>query len=195
MDVSDPVKAVIPSLDGRILVVLAGSSAPMSLADIHERLGRASKSGVRLALLRLVDEGVVHRVPGGYILNREHLAAPAVALLAAMRSELLRRIEAFVTTSDVKPLLVAAFGSFARRDGDSDSDIDLLLVTEAENAEELAGDLSERVRVWTGNECHVLTLTPLDLRRMRHNREALLQEWERDLEVICGDVQVIEGHS
>lgn len=191
MDVSNPVKAVIPSLDGRILMVLAGSNVARTLADIHEQLGRASKSGIRLALLRLVHEGVVRRVPGGYILNREHLAAPAVALLAAMRSELLHRIEEFVGTWHVKPLLVAAFGSFARRDGDSDSDIDLLLVAEATNAEERAGDLSERVRAWTGNECHVLTLTPSDLRRMRRSREAILREWERDLEVICGDVHVI----
>lgn len=33
-------------------------------------------------MLRLVGEGLVHDVAGGYLLNREHLAAPVVDLLA-----------------------------------------------------------------------------------------------------------------
>lgn len=193
MDVSNPVRSVVPSLDGPVLVVLAGSTDARSLADIHERVTGASKSGVRLSLLRLVEEGAVLKVPGGYILNREHLAAPAVVLLAGMRSELLRRIEVLVNEWTVEPLLVAAFGSFARRDGGTQSDIDLLLVTKAKNADEQAGALSERVRAWTGNACHVMALTPADLSRMRNNKERILREWDRDLEPIRGSANVLKG--
>lgn len=193
MDVSNPVSSVIPTLDGAVLVVLAGSTAARSLADVHQQVPGASKSGVRLSLLRLVEQGVVLQAPGGYILNREHLAAPAVALLAEMRSELLRRIGELVDGWEAGPLLVAAFGSFARRDGDSESDIDLLLVSKAKSADEQAGELSGRVRAWTGNECHVLALAPADISRMRRNKESILGEWDRDLEPIRGDSHVLKG--
>ena len=195
MDVSNPVSSVIPSLHGAVLVVLAGSTAPRSLADVHLQVPGASKSGVRLALLRLVEDGVVLHAPGGYMLNREHLAAPAVVLLAQMRSELLHRIGTMVDEWEAEPLLVAAFGSFARRDGDAESDIDLLLVTRAKNADEQAGELSERVRAWTGNECHVMALTPADIRRMRRSKESILMEWDRDLEPIRGTCDVLKSLS
>ena len=195
MDVSNPVSAVIPSLDGAVLMVLAGSTASRSLAEVHAQVPGASKSGVRLSLLRLVAAGVVLQTPGGYTLNREHLAAPAVVLLAGMRSELLRRIGMIADVWEVQPLLVAAFGSFARRDGDAESDIDLLLVTRAKNADEQAGDLSERVRAWTGNECHVMALTPADISRMRRNKEDILREWDRDLEPIRGTSDVLKDRS
>ncbi len=195
MDVSNPVSSVIPSMDGAVLVVLAGSTATRSLADVHEQVPGASKSGVRLTLLRLLKEGVVLQVPGGYILNREHLAAPAVVLFAGMRSELLHRVGMLADEWEVEPLLVAAFGSFARRDGDSESDIDLLLVTKAKDADEQAGELSGRVRAWTGNECHVMALTPTDISRMRKNKEGIFKEWDRDLELIRGNSDVLKGRS
>ena len=195
MDVSNPVRSVIHSMAGPVLVVRAGSTATSSLANVHGQVPGASKSGVRLTLLRLVEEGVVLQVPGGYILNREHLAAPAVVLLAGMRSELLRRIRMLVDEWEEEPLLVAAFGSFARRDGDTESDIDLLLVTKAKNADEQAGELSERVRAWTGNQCHVMALTHTDISRLRRNKEGILKEWERDLETIRGDSDVLKGRS
>jgi hypothetical protein len=72
----------VPTLDGPVLVVLAATTAPLSLAEVHRRAGEGSKSGIRRVLLRLVSESVVHEVPGGYLLNREHLVAPAVELLA-----------------------------------------------------------------------------------------------------------------
>ncbi len=79
---------------------------------------------------------------GGYLLNRDHLAAPAVLVLAGMRSELLRRIGEFTDQWEVAPLLLGTFGSFARRDGDADSDIDFLLVAKAKNSDEQAGNLA-----------------------------------------------------
>lgn len=77
-----PITTVVPSLDGPVLVALAATTTPMGLATVHARAGRGSKSGVRAVLLRMVGEGLVLEVPGGYVLNRDHLATPAVELLA-----------------------------------------------------------------------------------------------------------------
>jgi predicted nucleotidyltransferase len=112
-----------------------------------------------------------------------------------MRPELLRRIGEISDAWDTTPLLLGVFGSFARRDGDSGSDIDLLLVTKAKDADEQAGELSGRVRTWTGNQCHVMALTPTDISRMRRNKEGILKEWDRDLELIRGNSDVLKGRS
>jgi len=195
MDVGSPVRAVIPTLDGSVLQALSGTTAPLSLSDVGELADAGSLSGLRLALLRMVDQGVVLAVPGGYILNREHLAAPAVLLLTGMRSEFMRRIGELSDSWSTAPLLLGVFGSFARRDGDATSDIDLLLVTTAEDADEQAGELAERVHAWTGNQCHVMTLTPADIRRMRRNKERILAEWDRDLETVRGGLAELKGRS
>lgn len=91
-----PITTVIPSLDGPALAALAAMTAPMGLADVHTRSGRGSKSGVRSVLLRMVEEGLVLEVHGGYVLNRDHVAAPAVMLLASLHGELANRIRAVV---------------------------------------------------------------------------------------------------
>ncbi len=191
MDVSRPVQAVTPTLDGSILVALAGTTAPLTLTEMVQLLQSGSKSGVRSSALRLVSQGSVLAVPGGYLLNRDHLAAPAVLVLAGMRSELLRRIGEFTDQWEVAPLLLGTFGSFARRDGDADSDIDLLLVAKAKNSDEQAGNLAERVRAWTGNECHVMVLTPADITRMQRAKEGILKEWDQDLVMVRGSIGVL----
>lgn len=71
MDVSMPISCVVPSLDGPVLVVLAGTTSPVGLAEIHRRTGRGSKSGIPHVLRRIVESGLIHEVPGGFVLNRE----------------------------------------------------------------------------------------------------------------------------
>jgi hypothetical protein len=192
MDVSSPIAAVIPSLDGGVLMALAGSTSAKSLNDVWHQTPGASKSGVRLALLRLASEGVVLQVPGGYILNQEHLAAPGVLALAGMRTDFLDRLREFVAD---QPDVLYCPGLHARRDGDSDSDIDVLLVTQATDAAQLAGELSDNVRRWTGNPCHVVVLSLADVRRMRGNQEPILEAWGQDLLVVTGDSRVLEGQT
>lgn len=193
MDVSHPIRSVLRTLDGPVLEVLAGTNAPLSLTRLASLAGAGSLSGVRLSVLRLVDHGIVEALPGGYRLNREHLATPAIVALARMRAELLNRIGEVADGWGEAPALLGVFGSFARRDGDAHSDIDLLLVSEAQQAPEQAGMLSEQVRVWTGNPCHIIVLKSSDLVRMRRHREGILDQWHRDIEEIRGDVTVLAG--
>ncbi|MGH9185278.1 MAG: hypothetical protein ACRD0U_05630, partial [Acidimicrobiales bacterium] len=89
MNVSNPIWSVIPSLDGAVLSALAGTAAPLNLSAVHKLAGRGSLSGVRRVLIRLVGTGIVLDVPGGYVLNRDHVAATAIESLANLWGEVL----------------------------------------------------------------------------------------------------------
>lgn len=192
MDVAMPLRSVVPTLDGPVVAVLAATTAPLSLAEVYRRAGGGSKSGIRRVLLRLVSEGVVHEVPGGYLLNREHLAAPAVEILANLHGELLARIRGEIDGWAEAPVLVGLFGSAARRDGDATSDIDLLVVGDDPNVDDV-DRLGQRIEAWTGNTAQVIALTPGDLRRMRGAKEPIVAVWEQELVVISGDRRALKG--
>lgn len=187
MDVSMPITTVVPSLDGPVLAALAGTTTPMKLASVHTRAGRGSKSGVRSVLLRMVDEGLVLEVPGGYVLNRDHLAAPAVELLAALHGELTSRIRGAVEEWPMPPALVGMFGSAARRDGDASSDIDVLVVSEDPDLHDRVDELADQIRRWTGNWAQIIGRTPKEITRLRRAKEPILAEWAQDLVVIAGE--------
>lgn len=191
MDVAQPITAVAPSLDGPVLAALAATTKPLSLAEVHALAGKGSKSGVRTVLLRLAHVGLVEKVPGGYLLNRDHLAAPAVGLLATMHGELSRRIRGVIEGWPVRPLLVGLFGSTSRRDGDTGSDIEILVVSEDPDLDVRIDDLAALVRRWTGNRAHIVRRTPEDIELLRLNQEPILSEWTRDLVAIAGNRNVI----
>jgi len=192
VDVALPLRSVVPTLDGPVVAVLAATTAPLSLAEVHRRAGGGSKSGIRRVLLRLVAEGVVHEVPGGYLLNREHLAAPAVELLANLHGEFLARIRREVDGWTRPADLVGLFGSAARRDGDASSDIDVLVVGDDPDIDDV-DRLGQRIEAWTGNSAQVIALTPGDLRRLRRAKEPIVAAWERELVVISGDRRALKG--
>src|SRR4051812_29514068 len=95
MNLSHPIEVVTPTVDADALAVLAGADAAFTGRQVHQVAGRHSERGVRNALHRLVEQGIVtsERVGAAdrYALNREHLAAPHIEALANLRSELLAR--------------------------------------------------------------------------------------------------------
>jgi len=193
MNVAMPILSVIPSLDGPVLAALSGTNSPLSLAEVHARSGRGSKSGVRQVLLRMVEEGLVLGVPGGFVLNRQHLAAPAVTMLADLHGELTRRIRSAVASWPGDVALVGLFGSAARRDGDSHSDIDVLVVSDATDLDRLIEELTALIRASTGNPAQVIGVSVAEVRRLRRAKEPIVARWEQDLIVISGDRRALRG--
>ena len=132
MDLTDPTRSITPTLDGPILAVLAATGRPLTVGDVAARVPRGSEIGVRKALSRLVEQGIVTSTRMGrnlvHELNREHLAAPAAEALADLRLALWKRIRDALAAWKVKPTYACVFGSAARHDGGPESDIDLLLV-------------------------------------------------------------------
>ena len=191
MNVGSPIDSVVPTLDGPVLEVLASSSVTLSLTEIHRRASRGALSGFRSVLQRLVREGIVDAVPGGYLLNREHVATGSIKALVGLRSEFISRLRDQVSSWSYDADLVGLFGSFARRDGDSESDIDILIVGDDRLPDDLMDELAGRVLAWTGNQAQIMTLTRTDLRRLRSADEPILAEWHRDLEMVHGDVALL----
>jgi predicted nucleotidyltransferase len=166
MDVSRPYSAIAPTVEGDVLVALAGSERAMSGRQVARLVRRGSQPAVNAALERLTAQGVVQReeAPPAYLyeLNRDHVGAPAVVALADMRSEFLRRLRLLLARWPVPAVHASMFGSAARGDGDRDSDIDLFIVRprgvpdDDERWAKQLYDLSEAVRVWTGNNASIV---------------------------------------
>jgi predicted nucleotidyltransferase len=132
MDLSDPTRAVTPTLDGPVLAALASAGRPLTISDVAAQSVRGSEIGIRRSVNRLVEQGIVRATLMGrnsvYALNRDHIAAQVAVLLSGLRLELWRRFRSELAEWVVKPLLASVFGSAGRGDGDAGSDIDILLV-------------------------------------------------------------------
>lgn len=195
MDVAHPYTAICPTLDSGVLSVLAGTTRPLTGREIARLLGRRSHSGVLDALNRLAEHGVVDREEAGrallFTLNREHLAAPAVDVLARMRSELLTRLRGAVDSWEVVPVHVSMFGSAARGEGDASSDIDLFIV----RPKDVEGEeprwrgqldhLARRVQRWTGNRAGIAEAGEEEIARLR-GEEPIVAELRSDAITIAG---------
>ena len=196
MDVAHPYTAICPTLDSGVLSVLGGTTRPLTGREIARLLGRPSHSGVLDALNRLAEHGVVDREEAGrallFTLNREHLAAPAVDVLAGMRSELLTRLRGAVDSWQVAPVHVSMFGSAARGEGDASSDIDLFIVRpQGVEGEEprwrgQLDHLARRVQRWTGNRAGIAEAGEEEIARLRGEEPPIVAELRSDAITIAG---------
>jgi predicted nucleotidyltransferase len=196
MDLTRPYSVVSSTLDPGVLVLLAGTNRPLTGREIARLLGRPSHSGVIAALDRLVVQGLVEREEAGraflFTLNRDHLAAPAVELLADLRSELLRRIREAIGGWTVQPAHLSLFGSAARGEGDTESDIDLFVVRgkAIERQDTLWREqldlLARRIEGWTGNPARIVEVEQAELDLLRKERPPIVDELRGDAITLAG---------
>lgn len=185
MDFARPYRVVTPTLEGPILRALAEVMTPLTRGQITAVVHDASEAGVRKALARLVEQGVVIEQRFGkryaYVANREHLLWPSIEGLLSARRLLRERVEAEVARWVLPPVSVELFGSLARGGSDARSDIDLLIVrpelneSDEETWDEQVADLHDQVVRWTGNACDVVVLGPGDLQRAHDEDEPILR--------------------
>jgi hypothetical protein len=171
MQLQNPVGVLTPTLDAPVVAVLARVEQSFTGRQVHQLAGHGTEQGVRNALARLVEQGVVLQSRAGssylYQLNRRHLAAPHLVGLAAMRDELFSRWRGLIAGWPVQPRVVVLFGSAVRGEMRPDSDIDLLVVTDAERDELETGlaQLQADTATWTGNDARVLHVTSSQVTR------------------------------
>lgn len=202
MDVSNPMSDVVPSAHGPVLAVLASTSTSLTgrgIADLTRP--RVSQRQVAGVLNELADAGLVKRVRAGsaslFSLNREHLAAGPIEALASLRRQLWERIAEHASGWAHPPDGVVVYGSTARGDGDTSSDIDLLVIRPANVDEDDEGwhsdltDFADRVTRWTGNPCELLDRSADELLSMAANGEHLLAEIRRDGRAVVGAISLI----
>jgi predicted nucleotidyltransferase len=196
MDVSRPYSAVAPTVEGDVLVALAGSARAMSGRQVARLVRRGSQPAVNAALERLTAQGVVLReeAPPAYLyeLNRAHVGAPAVLALAEMRSEFLRRLRYLLAHWPVPAVHASMFGSAARGDGDSESDIDLFIVRprglpdDDQRWAKQISELSEAVRTWTGNKASIVEFPQERLAVLREQSPSALSGLRADAVPLSG---------
>ncbi len=197
MNVTHPIRGVIPTLDAPVIEVLAGTTRALSGREVHRLSGTGSVRGIQLVLARLVAQGLVradeHASVTLYMANRSHLAWPMLEALVGLRNDLFAQIRDFVGSWKVAPVHASLFGSAARRDGGAESDIDILVirpdtVAEGDEAwEAQVDDLRDQVRTWTGNRCQVFDIDRSRLAEHVAARDPLVESWLRDEIVLAGE--------
>jgi predicted nucleotidyltransferase len=187
MDLSDPTRAVTPTLDGPVLAVLAAAGKPLTVGQVASLAARGSEIGIRRTLSRLVEQGTVRATTMGrnqvHELNREHVAAQVAETLAGLRVELWTRFRKELGSWRPRPLYACVFGSAARGDGAAESDIDLLLVHPPFLGEKPPGRMSPALSAKLGDALGAAALV-VDDPKAKHrwedqlkNMHSLVERW------------------
>lgn len=202
MDISHPIADVVPSAHGPVLAVLAGTTVPLTGRRVAELTDpRVSQPRVARILVDLTAAGLVDRIQAGsaslFTLNREHLAARAVEELATLRTRLWAQIAEHAADWTHPPEAIVVYGSTARGDGGTASDVDLLVVRPA-TVDEDEPDwqrnltaLGSAIPRWTGNPCEILDRSRDELLAMAAAGERLLSEIRRDGRAIVGSISLV----
>jgi predicted nucleotidyltransferase len=192
MYLNHPIEALASPDKARVLTVLCRAGLPLSGHMIAALTGSVSQPTVSRILATFTRTGLVVRVPGGYVINREHLAYRAVEALLDSKDELRRRVGMAVAAWSDAPVAVVLFGSTARGEAGPSSDVDLLIVRPLDVAvddrqwAQAVATLAEQVQLWTGSACDVLEYDPVELEQLIRGGDPLVDALLRDGVTLTG---------
>jgi predicted nucleotidyltransferase len=195
MDVAHPIEALITGAQGKVLAVLAETTAELSIRTIA-RLSNVSVAQAARVLPHLADMGVVERrdVPPSSLfrLVPEHVSVRALLQLARARDDIIHEMERAAEDMTGAPVSIIVFGSFARGEADVASDIDAVLVrppgVDAEDDQWAAAIEQWRttVRRASGNPVEVLEIGAHEVASRLNSRLELWRNIRRDGIVVHG---------
>ncbi len=198
MDLGSPVLDVAPAVRGALLQALARLEQPVTRRRLAAAAGVAP-GNASAVIEELIQAGLVSETVAGrssmVVLNRDHLAAGPVLALAGLRGELIRRLRERLSAW---PELNGAwlFGSVARGDADSDSDVDLLIVADDLQSHDLHERLSRLqadVRSWTGNDLQLVEHSPSSWRKLVRAKNPLVEQIRLDGVALAGGPASLVG--
>lgn len=198
MDLGSPVLDVAPAVRGALLQALARLEQPVTRRRLAAAAGVAP-GNASAVIEELIQAGLVSETLAGrssmVVLNRDHLAVGPVLALAGLRGELIRRLRDRLSAW---PELNGAwlFGSVARGDADSDSDVDLLIVADDLQSHDLHERLSRLqadVRSWTGNDLQLLEHSPSSWRKLVRAKNPLVEQIRLDGIALAGGTAPLLG--
>ena len=197
MDLTLPARTIAPTLDIPVLIVLAGTTLPLTGNQISRLVASGSRAGVFLVLKRLEQHGILDVLEAGssnlYSLNRDHVVAPAVLALIDLRGKLFDRISAAMREWVIPPVSAAVFGSAARGDGNLKSDIDIFVVRPDHISDENSQwsnqitELGTQVRRWSGNSASFIQATPFQVASMISREELIVESLRNDAISLVGN--------
>ena len=195
VDFVHPVQAVIPGAQGRVLAVLAETTAELNLSTLA-RLAGVSVAQASRVMPGLVDLGLVERreIPPSsqFRLVRENVAAQAIIDLARSRDTALDRIGAAAAALPFPPVSVIVFGSFARGEAGVHSDLDAIIVR-PDDVDEDDDAWATAIERWrsdaqtiTGNRIEILEVARHEVGTKLAGRAPLWRDVVRDGVVVNG---------
>jgi DNA-binding transcriptional ArsR family regulator len=195
VDFVRPVEAIVPGAQGRVLAVLAETTAELNLRTIAQLAG-VSQAQVSRVLPVLVELGVVERreVPPSSLfrLVPEHVASCAIVSLTRSTDTVFDELGHLARALPVPPVTVVVFGSFARREATVDSDLDVVVVRPSgvdEDDEPWASSIEQwrtHARRLTGNRVEVLEVSRDEAASRLAGRSELWADIRRDGRVVHG---------
>jgi predicted nucleotidyltransferase/DNA-binding transcriptional ArsR family regulator len=171
-----------------VIRALAGTVAPLGVRELA-RVAGVSANRASQVLSHLIEHGLVtveeHGAGRLCRLNRAHLATEPLLALVGLRGRLLEFLRQDVGSWKPHALHVSLFGSTARGDGGTGSDLDLLVVRTAESKQDHAWEdqldaAAQRILAATGNPVSWMVVSPADLARAVEAGEPIVDEWRRD---------------
>jgi len=195
MDFVRPIEAVIPGVQGRVLAVLAETTAELNLRTIA-RLSGVSHAQVSRVLPGLVELGLVERreAPPSSLfrLVPEHVATGPLIALVRSRDGTIEEMGRVAAALRVIPESVIVFGSFARGEADAKSDIDAVFVRPevVDESDEAWADSVEqwrsRIRRASGNPVEVLEVGADEISTRLSSRQPAWRDISREGIVVHG---------
>jgi predicted nucleotidyltransferase len=184
MNFGEPFGGLMPGARGAVLAVLLRTGAPLTGRRIHSLVDGHSLGAVQQALRDLERIGVITTETigraGVHSINENHEAIAPLRSLASPIEMLTRVVHEIA--QDVEAVVV--FGSVARGEAHTGSDIDLMVI--APEGWDGRADLQQQVHERLGNDCDVLHLTREDFARAPADREPVVAEILRDGLVLVG---------
>lgn len=195
VDFIRPVQTVIPGAQGRILAVLAETSAELNLRTVA-RLSGVSLAHASRVMPVLVDLGMVERreAPPSALFRfvPDNVASRAITALTRTRETVLADMASGVARLNPPPVSVVVFGSFARGEADSESDIDIVVVRPRDVSEgdppwrEALDRWRDHVGRLAGNQVELLEISESEVPRQLRSRKPLWADIQRDGIVVFG---------
>lgn len=189
MDVAEPSTVVLAPTTAKVLRVLLGARTEFTVRDLA-RVAGVSHTRAGQVIDRLGAQGLVlvDRTPSGRRcrFNPDHLAAPAVAELVSLRGSFLKTLADAIGHWALAPVHASLFGSAARGDGDTSSDLDILVVRppeiEADDPgwESQLAETSAFLGRKTGNEVAWFVIAPHELASAAAANDPVVGDWTDD---------------
>jgi len=182
----EPFGGIIPGARGAVLAALMRTGAPLTGRQVHGLLSddyslwTVQEALKTLSLLGIIETQTIGRA-GVHTINEQHAAvAPLRALLDPVAA--LRNAVSSVTGKDVSAVIL--FGSIARGQAKSGSDIDLAVI--AAPGWDKRVELEDSVRTRLGNDCDVLVFTKAEFVRLTTTGEPVVGDILRDGVALIG---------
>lgn len=195
MDFIHPLQTVVPGVQGRILAVLAKTTAELNLRTIAS-IADVSEAQASRVLPGLVAIGLVERreAPPSALfrLVRDHIAAEPILALSRSRDRMIQKMREIAEGLPISPTSAIIFGSFARGEADAESDIDTLMIRPS-GVGESDDAWSASVQQWidrvgevSGNRVEVLEVDEDEVPARLRSGRSVWQDIERDGLIIHG---------